>query len=583
MGGAINVISARPEFETSGYANLRYVFGNEQLQAQAVANVELSDQIAVRVGIDNVVQNDGFFTNDFLGEVLDRNDSTGVRGQIRWKSDRTDLVLRGEHSQGFLPAINYRISIAPRTGFPLGYIQPERTYPYGSSSFSKQEINNSQISLSHDFEGAMLRSITNYRQRITEFQSDSDGLNRPLLDQLVDEGIITINQDPDILAITTERTRFFTQDMHLFGATFSDRLNWLVGLEYLNVKSNSERRNLRTPTVSNPSPGSLSPDQTTLESWAIYGSLDYKIVDSLNLIGEIRQTWDNKSAISARFDLATGLPSGGPGFIVDFAKKVSNFSYNGTLSWRLADQFRIYGKIGSSYRAGGFNRNLGVPEQPVVIPAIFDDEQNTSFEIGLRSRIAGAIDLAAALYQTNSQDVIVQLNNGCFVGNAACSSVSVSFADNSGSGRIRGAEAEATATLRLGSGTWKWSASLSYQDGKITEGPYDGQSLPKIPRWLFGIDSTIRQPLGGGANLTVNANYNGQRGGVHDLVLPGATFQAMDRIDQLNTRIAMDWDGVEFAIFANNLTDETYDIFRAPSSRRLNSPRSWGVQLGFRW
>ena len=584
VGGAVNIVSARPEFEDSGWANLRFAVGNEQLQTQAVANLALSDQFAVRLGVDNVVQNGGFLVNSFRGEYFDRNDSTGIRGQIRWKGDNTDIVLRGEHWKGFVPAISFRLFIPPRNGFPFGLIQPERRYPWSSVGYARQEINSGLLDINHDFGWARLHSITSYRQRKASYAFDNDGGNERDFLILRAQGIITINQDSNLEQQRDEDTRFFSQDVNLAGDLAGGRLNWLAGVEYFQMRSDSEQRNLRTPTRANPSIGNRQPLTVDIDSWALYGSLDFALTETLSINGEVRQTWDDRRASAEQFDLGTGLPSGGPGFIVDSNISPSNFAYNATLSWKLAQDILLYGKIGSSFRAGGFNRDLGVPQQPVPIPAAYDDEQNQSYELGLKGRLAGLVEFGLAAYQTNATDVIVQLNNGCFIGNPVCSVNTTSFSDNAGKARTRGIEAEASARLRVGGGNLRLSGSLSRQEGEATEGPFAGQSLPQIPDWIFGFDSSFRRPLSESVDLFLNMNYSGQRGGVHDLVAPNAPppFD-MDRIDNLNARAAIFWHTLEIGFFVTNLTDETYDIFRGPSARRLAPPRNWGFQLGYRW
>lgn len=585
VGGAVNIVSARPEFENSGFATARYAFGNEQLQLQGVANIALSDEVAARIGVDYVTQGDGFFRNDFLNKTLDRNSSTGVRAQLRWRPGDTDIVLRGEHWAGFVPAIVFRVYIdSPRAGFPRGYIQPERTYPWSTDAFAHQEVNSGLLDITHRFSFATLHSITHYRQRKADYAVDVDGINATLLNELRANGTITSAIDPAQGQGINENVHTFTQDVNLAGKAIDDRLDWLVGVEYLNLRANTVNQTLRTPTVANPSPGARQPIRIAYDSWAVYGSLDFALTNQVHVIGEVRQTWDDKSAQSNRFDLATGAQSGGPGFIVDFGTSPNNFSYNATLSWQPRSALTLYGKVGTSYRAGGFNQNLGIPAQPIQIPAAYGDETSTSYEIGLRGNLGRRTTFSLAAYQTDADNLIVSLNNGCFIGSPVCSSQAVTFATNAGGARTRGAEAELNSRIRLGTGTLALSGSISHQKGRVTAGPFDGQLLPQIPRWTFGVDATLRQPLGGSTTLLVNANYNGQRGGIHDLVAPGAPAPFdMDRIDVANARIALQWKGVEAGLFVTNLTNETYDVFRGASARRLNSPRNWGVQLGYRW
>lgn len=586
VGGAVNIVSARPEFDNSGFATLRYSVGNEQLQLQSATNVSLSDEVAIRVGVDYVQQNGGFFRNDFLNTYFDRNDSTGVRGQLRWRHGGTDLVLRGEHWRGFVPAIAYRAYIdPPRTGFPRGYIQPERTYPWSTAAFSHQEVNSGLIDLTQDLGFAKLHSTTQYRQRKADYALDLDGINATLLAQLRANGTITSTTlDPGQAQERNEDAQFLTQDLNLSGDVAGGRLNWLAGVEYFRLRSNSEQRTLRTPTAANTSPGNRQPLRTTFDSWAAYGSLDYALGETVNLIGEVRQTWDDKSATSRRYDLGTGLPSGGAGFIVDFAKAPSNFSYNGTLSWKPQPGMTLYAKLGSSYRAGGFNQDLGSATQPIPIPAAYDDERSTSFELGAKGRIGRRTTFGVAAYETFSSDIIVPLNNGCFVGSTVCNTQPVTFSANGGKARTWGAEAEIETRVAIGAGHLQLSGSTSYQKGKATDGPFDGQQLPQIPRWVFAANATLHMPVSGGVRALVNVNYNGQRGGVHDLVAPGAPAPFnMDKIDLVNARAAFTFSGIEAGLFVSNLTNTTYDVFRSSGARRLNPPRNWGFQLGYRW
>jgi len=585
VGGAVNIVSAQAEFENSGWVESQYGFGNDQFQVQGVVNAMVSDELAVRVGVDWVSQTGGFFYNDFLKTHLDRNDSTGLRAQMRWRDDNTDLTIRGEHWAGFVPAISFRVYIdPPRTGFPNGYIQPVRTYPWSTPSFSHQKVNSGLITLTQELGSITLRSISQYRQRKADYAFDLDGVNPTLLATLRAAGTITATIDAGQAQERNENALFYTQDLNLSGDLAEGKLKWLAGIEFLRLTSDSEQRNLRTPTTANTSPGTRQPLSTTFRSWATYGSLDYAVSDSVNLIGEVRHTWDDKSATSRRFDLATGLPSGGAGFVVDFGKSTSNLSYNGTLAFKPRDGMTLYAKVGSSYRAGGFNQDLGPATQPIPIPAAYDNENSTSFELGAKGRLARTTTFNLAAYQTNSSDIIVPLNNGCFIGSTVCNTQPVTFSSNGGKGRVRGAEAELTTRVDLGTGRLTLTGTLSHQSGKATGGAFNGQTLPQIPRWIFAANATVSQPLGGDMTGLFNINYTGQRGGVHDLVAPGAPAPLnMDRINLVNARASVRYGALEAGIFASNLFNATYDVFRGAGARRINPPRNWGVELGVRW
>lgn len=585
VGGAVNVISAKPQYETSGYASARYAFENENFRAQAVSNFAVSDSVAFRLGVDYTTQGSGFFYNDFLDTYFDQNESLGVRGQMRWRNDTTDVNARIETFEGDMPAIAFRIFIEPRPGFPNGYFQPERTYPWSTRGYSKQDLNTAALDIDHDFGWATLQSITSYRERYSEYEFDRDGANPALLAELRANGTIIPNLASGNSQYRQDDTTLFTQEFILSGVSEDERLNWLTGIEWLSLRSDSFTDTGRTPTGGNPSPGQRQPIDIEYDSLAVYGSLDYALTNQLSLAGEIRYTQDEKSALASRFDLATGLPSGGDGFNVDFSLEPDDVSYNATLAYEFANDILFYGKVGTSYRAGGFNSNLGVPEQPVPIPALYENEDSTSYEAGLKGPLGTQASFLVAAYLTQSENLIVQLNNGCFVGNPVCDTSSTSFSGNAGEAEVMGIEAEAFGRTDFLAGTLRWSLTGSYQEGEVTAGPFEGAELPQVPQWVYGFDLTYRQPVADGILLVANTNYNGQRGGVHDLTTPGSNevnFD-MDRVDLLNARFGLDFGSIEASLFGTNITDEDYLIFQGASAQRLNQPANYGVMLRYSW
>src|SRR3546814_6984838 len=96
------------------------------------------------------------------------------------------------------------------------------------------------------------------------------------------------------------------------------------------------------------------------------------------LTGELRYTRDSRSISARLYDLGTGLPTGGPSRIIDDSINADNLSYNATLSYKLTSNILAYGKVGSSYRAGGINTRLSDPREPSPVPVLFRSEEHTS-------------------------------------------------------------------------------------------------------------------------------------------------------------------------------------------------------------
>lgn len=95
-GGLINVISARPTGDTSGYAKLQY--GNlGQTRISSAINLPVTDNVAARVAYSSYVQ-DGTVKNLQLGTDIDDRDADAMRLSVDW--DMGDgAVLQVTHEE----------------------------------------------------------------------------------------------------------------------------------------------------------------------------------------------------------------------------------------------------------------------------------------------------------------------------------------------------------------------------------------------------------------------------------------------------------------------------------------------------
>ena len=99
VGGTINLISARPEFERGGRVDLDYDWEVKGANAQAVLNEPITDNVAVRLGVDYVEQSEGFYYNKSFDEYFDAEEGYGARGQIRMRAGRFDANLLLEQQE----------------------------------------------------------------------------------------------------------------------------------------------------------------------------------------------------------------------------------------------------------------------------------------------------------------------------------------------------------------------------------------------------------------------------------------------------------------------------------------------------
>lgn len=578
VGGAINVIAAKPQFETSGFAQTRYVFETDSIEGQAAANFALTDDVAVRFSADGIYQSGGFFYNPNHDVYFDRQEGAGVRGQVRVRSGPVDYTLLVETQRMLTPGIPYRLYIPAGTpGFPGGYIQPKFEYPWNTRPDAHQNVDDYQLAGQIDLGGGVtLATTTNYRRRFSAYDLDNDGLNPDELARARADGEIapTQNVDPNGRSYTRDTTTNFHQDVHLTGTGFADRLNWLVGADMAIVDSDYHVTTLRT------SSGTYAPATLKYRSYAAYGSLSYSITDALSFAGELRYTRDDRSLSARLYNALTGAETGGAARHIDASIKPDNVSYNATLSYDLGNDMLAYAKIGTSYRAGGFNANLGDTRQPIDIPAAYSDENSRTYEIGLRGSPSRAVYFAVAGYYTEQTGLIAQMDNGCAATVPSCPTAATSFLTNVGDARSYGVEGELTMTQQFADGRLRITLSGSYQGGKVTSGTYDDLPLPQVPDFLGSVNVNYRHELGNDTAVSANVFYTTQSGGVQELK---AVTADLDDFDLFNVRLGIDHGPFSFGLFANNLFDQVYIISESSTVRRYSTGRQIGLEARVTW
>ena len=576
VGGAINIISAEPEFDLSGWGSARYGFENNSVQMQGAVNVPLGDGIAMRLSGDFVEQDKGFFYNPDNDVYFDRQKGHGLRGQLRLKRGPVDAVILAETQRLITPSIHYQIFIpAGSPGFPGGYVQDRFRYPWNTAPRASQDVDGLQAIVRIDLGGADLTSTTSFRKRHSEYDLDNDAVSPAELARARAAGEVGALTpiDPSSASFVVDTTDNFSQDIHVAGST--DRLTWLVGAEMLLLDSDFSVTTTRTPTLANPSPGSIAPARLHFESYAAYGSLGFDLTDSLNITGELRYTRDSRSITARLYDLRTGLPTGGPSRIIDDSINADNLSYNATLSYKLAPDILAYGKVGSSYRAGGFNTRLSDPRAPRPVEVLFGNENSTSYEIGIKGSPMRRGYFAIAGYYTELKDLIAQVDDGCALTNPTCPVAAVSYLTNAGNAKSWGIEAEYRQGFDLGKGSGRFALSGSRQGGEVKNGRYDGLDLAQVPDWLASANLNLRYPVANDVALTSNILVSGQWGGKQELT---ATSVDLDDYVLVNLRVGVEFGKVSISAFANNVFDKLYYVAQAPTINRYSQPRVIGVE-----
>ncbi|MBS0334544.1 MAG: TonB-dependent receptor [Proteobacteria bacterium] len=579
VGGAIDVITARPTQTESGYVSAKA--GNKEFtEFEAVINHPLTEHLALRLSADVMGQPKGFYYNPDLNDYIDSQSTHGYRAQLRYENGNFDANLMAEHASNTYPALNLQLYVYPNATYPKGvFIEPKFSRPHNFLDADYDRVNDLEFTSHYKFDFGTLTSISLWRDRKDVQQFDNDLLDPTLAAQIAAAGLLAKGAAQGETNGTQQNhghTRSFNQELYISGEVGA-QWKWLAGAEYVDLDDSDTITATRTPTKANASTGTVSPSAQTLKSWAAYGSLEYDFMNGFSLTGEARYTDDDKSFSANQFDFGTGVAT--PGKLVAAGFSPTNTSWDVTGSYKFGPQWMGYAKVGTGFRAGGFNSNLGVPQQPIPIPVSYGNEDTLSYELGAKGNVTRQLYVTVAAYYTDVDNLIIQTDNGCRAVNPVCPVAQTNFATDGGKAHVYGVEAEGTVNLPLLGGNMVGTFGGSWQEGKITSGVYESDMPPQLPHYLTSANINYSHPTPYDTTSFVNLVYSGRFGGVQEI----AQTPKLHQYQLFNTRLGVRKGKVELSAFANNLFNTTYITFEAVSARRWNEPRTYGVQLIYKW
>ena len=181
VGGSINLITAKPTRDLSGYARLTY--GNyNQIISEAAISGPITDTILFRIA-GKTEDRDGFGKNPVSGADVDDLNRRMVRGQLQFKfGGGTDLLLEGEYfrqndSSG---AVHYRQASFPGVArlAPLG-VGGYAVKPRDLATESQPGTDTSTYAFTGTFKSELTDNLTlvdiaNYRRFKSSLYQDLD-------------------------------------------------------------------------------------------------------------------------------------------------------------------------------------------------------------------------------------------------------------------------------------------------------------------------------------------------------------------------------------------------------------------------
>jgi iron complex outermembrane receptor protein len=637
--GVVNMIPAAPSFSDSGYVDDQYTFQLRSNILTAVINHPINDEVAIRIGVQDLSQTSGFYYNPDSNKYYDSTSGWMARVQVRYRHGPLDVDLLLESQDLSLPAFATPYNI-PGGGVyptvPLGYTQNRFVIAHGGMDSLTQKVNGITLVAKYDFPWGTLTSTSMARFRDSDLDFSTSYIDLATEASFQRQGETGIYPFGQVYQKDDNNTYY--EDLHLGGTAVHSRLTWLVGGELLRQPDDSFSAQVTSPCAlklgagicggtptaplcylvlptSTPCPatfpsvfGSSAPTQALYTSEAIYAALSYQLGYGFKLSGDIRYTNDVKTATREVYALYTTTPyKFGTGAAVTnptnyrFSSAVP--SYTVTLSRPLPGLWDdlAYVKVGSGYRAGGINGGLSPPVAPVPLTTSYRDETTLSYEGGLKGNITRFVYFAIDGYYSQTKNAIAIVNDGCSFVNA-CGQLATPFNINAGTVHAHGVEANLETKFDLWRGVLDLQVNGSSQVAKyvsvssdVVGVPLLGSPVAQIPTWLASSTLSYRRQLVNNIDGFFNLSYHGQWGGGQDPVTPTDPFTPLSDFNNIDIRGGIDYKTFEVSIFAQNLTDASYVVLvtnnptsgvgkvAVPVNSRWNEPRTVGIEVKYKW
>lgn len=405
-GGAINVISAKPDFEAfAGKADLS--LGTDNLRkVRATVNVPFSDDLAMRSSFSRVTQ-DGYTQNvyngpnvlepqeTFIGEDMDNIDNLSMRTDWLWNaSDTLSLRFLAQYFTGESNGAGIKGIDDPTPGARNLSQDTDSSYDLESQIYG--------LIAQWDAGFAVVKSLSSYQKDDITVVRDNDRHSFVTNPEIQ---ISVFNPEVNIQATFTQELNIISKDP-LFG-----KLDWIVGAFYLDTDIEITIREeldvgrdgvlggyaKTSPEVFGGDRGFISDSKPQRESLSFYGQTTYPISEDIRLITGLRFTKDEVESTVSNFFTSN------PSFI---NPKTEDLTGRVALEWDAADDTMTYASYTRGLKPGGSNLTFSEGDEALV-RAAFEDETIDAFEVGLKSEFMGSrvrTNIAAFFYDyTNLQ------------------------------------------------------------------------------------------------------------------------------------------------------------------------------------
>ncbi|WP_417318907.1 TonB-dependent receptor [Emcibacter sp.] len=585
IGGTINVVRKKPEYELSGKASYGYSsFDRHDLKA-AVNLPVADDKLALRLA-GSYSKSDGHLTNTATGEKLSGVDTLSVRAAALYNvSDEVEVYLNLDHTRDRSDLAGLRNATQPTqlVSVPglLGLSPAYPGYPADTGPLYEVRSDLPEDGTSYDTTSASLEvNVDKGDYIITSISAY----------RWVDEDVYNDFDAEDSAIFNSRRQQEhdqFTQEVRLT-SNWSDTYEFVAGLYYFwSDYSLHQEIDLFTDWITCGSlPGAYAAfgcrqsgdaGQTT-NSVAGFFQGNANLTDKLRVTVGGRYTYEKKEFESTPIV----YPYGALGSASD-DESWSKFTPRIGLDYRVNDEFFLYGSFSRGFKSGGYNGRAGT----VTSLGPYDPEQVDSYEVGVKSTLLDrSLRLNIAAFYNDYKNMQVELLRTISGGTGQETIVA-----NAAAAETYGVEAEFTyrpiASLTFSGNIGILEASYKNFVADIGLGGVMDNSdllLRKAPSLQYSLAASYEHTFGDFATGLFDIRY--RWADQLETTTQNYEFGHRRSVGTLDASIALeDQNGVwTVSLFGRNLTNEEYiqDGLAAGALLSITSvsiPRTWGAQL----
>ncbi len=541
--GTVNIITRDPtnEFELAG----RLQYGNyNTANAQLVANVPLSDKLALRVGA-NSMRHDGYFSSGQSGD-----NEVNTRAKIAYSPSETLHVLIGGEYYHADRTNAGTVTLSAAAPDPTDWVTTE---PAGGTN----RITYKKVFGHVDWD--LGRVTLTY---IPSFQRNESS------------NVAYISPGRVTSVSPYDRTR--TQELRLAGGAGS-RLTWIAGaFDYANKYEYTLYA--AAPTTSGGVAGYNTTTRRTQNfdqsSFALFGDATYALSDTLRVTGGVRQNWDKV------LHTEDNLTASGPGTNY-FKKNYKAFNWKARIEADLSSTSLVYAMASTGYRPGGSQTNQS-----------YEPEKVDAWEVGSKNRF-GWLTLNASVFHYKYSGFQTPQSYGVFP--------NLSFTIVAVPATFYGGEVELTASPTPND---TFTLSPTYLHGRFT-GNYEytdpltsihsslslkGATVPHQPKWSLNASYEHRFVLDSGAAIIagVDAHYQDQQFTDFDLSIYNGTNNRIFRQGAYTVwNASVNYQPADskwgLGAYWKNIGNQIYKISTTGPRTYINDPGTAGVFLSFKY